>query len=59
MGDKGSTGRLLPLDRRLRHDRFDLQPHHVKNPRYRSPVDQSLRPALQRDHRLESRADHR
>ena len=40
-------------------DRPDLQPHHGAHPRHRSPADQSLRPALQGDHRVEPGEDRR
>ena len=49
---------LLPPGRRLRHDRPHLQPHHRAHSRHRRPpADQSLRPALQGDHRLEPGED--
>ena len=51
--------RLLPAGRPVRDDRPDLQPHHRAHPRHRAPADQSLRAALQGDHRVEPGEDRR
>ena len=60
MAGAARSRRLLPAGRQLRHDRPDLQSHHgAHSGLARPPADQSLRPALQGDHRVEPGEDRR